>query len=726
MPARAGGPIGKAAHAVAVIGFFGALTFCVLSPGLSDLWRSNIVPVGATGAHEADINLIMWILAWDWHALTTDPLSLYQANIFYPARDVLAGSEHLLGHLPAFAPAYAISGNPVFAGQFNVLLCFALSGSAVYVLLRHWGTGVAAALFAGCLYTFASARLVMVGHPHLLAGYYLPLAIVFFDRCLREPRLRWALLFALCLFLQMACSYYLAYIASFALLGYGAGIACVSPRRLSLRGVVLAGIAVALALAALAAISIPYLRIAGSGVIPEYSGDAIGIAGTGWWRAYLDRAFPDLTFSRFTPPRFYVGISVLVLGLAAFGRHQCAATRGQGAAAGALGSAVVCYLMGLGPAVAFDGVRYSLPYAWAMDIVPGFSSMRVPSRFGLFVPLGLACLAGLGLDQVMRRARRFGPVRWLLLAAIVAIVAWDLALFDRQFRAVPQAVGDDLPPIYRRLAGLPRGPLLELPLHGARAYYFTGSIRESRRMLHSTYHWWPILNGQSGYAPPSYRVTSAIAQALPEPAAVRVLARATGVRYILVHTAELSPEEVAHWQSPPGMRRVIGEGRDFLFEIEERPPVDLMEALLDTAPPTHTLLGVPLGAVPEAGRRASLKVRHTDPVLSNEIRVVSATVTNASPFPWPALSPAATDLVAVRCRWLNAAGKALPPAGKNEGLLPLDLFPGESIGVDLKCATPRTMGRYFLDVAVVQGDVRFASDFAPIAVTVRRPGNPPR
>ena len=42
-----------------------------------------------------------WQVAWDGHALTTQPLSLFQANMFWPLRDSLAFSDALVGYAPA-------------------------------------------------------------------------------------------------------------------------------------------------------------------------------------------------------------------------------------------------------------------------------------------------------------------------------------------------------------------------------------------------------------------------------------------------------------------------------------------------------------------------------------------------------------------------------------------------------------------------------------------------
>ena len=81
---------------------------------------------------------VAWILAWDFHALTSDPGSLFNANIFYPVENALAFSENMLGVLPIFAPAYAMTRNPIFAYNVVFLLSFILSGVAMFLLIHYW------------------------------------------------------------------------------------------------------------------------------------------------------------------------------------------------------------------------------------------------------------------------------------------------------------------------------------------------------------------------------------------------------------------------------------------------------------------------------------------------------------------------------------------------------------------------------------------------------------
>src|SRR5262249_31074852 len=73
---------------------------------------------------------VSWILAWDVHALATDPRHLFDANSPYPFDRALAFSEHLLGLVPLFAPVYAATGNALAGHNTLFVLSFPLSGLA--------------------------------------------------------------------------------------------------------------------------------------------------------------------------------------------------------------------------------------------------------------------------------------------------------------------------------------------------------------------------------------------------------------------------------------------------------------------------------------------------------------------------------------------------------------------------------------------------------------------
>jgi hypothetical protein len=260
---------------IAVTLVYAGLAFGLQYPLFADPARSIVD--GDGWLTTPGVNLAMWALAWDWHVLTSAPWRLFEANIFHPAPYSLTSTEPMLGQLPVFGPVYWLSGNPVLANQVTILLDVALSGAAMYALLRHWGAARMAAFFAGFVYAFCPVRAYSVFHVDLLAGQYLPLALLFLDRTLATARMRAAAGFGVFLLLQLLCSYPLACMTVPALAGYVLGTFVVTRGRLSRRGMVLA-IAAAVAVATvLAAISLPYTWARALGVIADH----------GLWKNYL-------------------------------------------------------------------------------------------------------------------------------------------------------------------------------------------------------------------------------------------------------------------------------------------------------------------------------------------------------------------------------------------------------------------------------------------------------
>jgi len=81
-----------------------------------------------------DTDLFIWTLAWDTHALTHHPWSIFDANIFYPHRLTLAYSENLIGSALLAAPILWVTGNGVLAMNLVALLSCILSGVGACLL----------------------------------------------------------------------------------------------------------------------------------------------------------------------------------------------------------------------------------------------------------------------------------------------------------------------------------------------------------------------------------------------------------------------------------------------------------------------------------------------------------------------------------------------------------------------------------------------------------------
>src|SRR5919106_5674857 len=94
----------------------------------------------------------IWVVSWVAHALTTDPRSIFRANIFYPHANALAFSEgNFVGGAMAI-PAWLLTNNPYAAHNFFFIASFVLSSVATYYLVRYllgdWrAAAIAAILF---------------------------------------------------------------------------------------------------------------------------------------------------------------------------------------------------------------------------------------------------------------------------------------------------------------------------------------------------------------------------------------------------------------------------------------------------------------------------------------------------------------------------------------------------------------------------------------------------
>ena len=97
---------------------------------------------------------------------------------------------------------------------------------------------------------------------------------------------------------------------------------------------------------------------------------------------------------------------------------------------------------------------------------------------------------------------------------------------------------------YAALAALPPGPVVEVP--------FTRPFQDpdigSRALLASTLHWYPVVNGYTGYAPPSHALLLRIGARLPERVALSRFGQLAGARYFIVDHSQTSVREQTLWQ----------------------------------------------------------------------------------------------------------------------------------------------------------------------------------
>jgi hypothetical protein len=169
---------------LALVGLLFVLLTLVLAAPLSLAPATKALPLSA------DTRLFLWTISWDVHALLHQPLSIFDANIFFPEPRTLAYSEHLIGSAVLGAPALLATGNPVLALNVIVLLSCVLSGLGAYTLARRLDVGVLAALAAGVIFSFGPARFVRLAQVHVAVVQWIPFALAFMHLYARHRRRR--------------------------------------------------------------------------------------------------------------------------------------------------------------------------------------------------------------------------------------------------------------------------------------------------------------------------------------------------------------------------------------------------------------------------------------------------------------------------------------------------------------------------------------------------------
>lgn len=127
----------------------------------------------------ADPQFWLWTLAWDTHALTSQPWAIFDANIFYPGHHTLAYSENLIGSALLAAPVIWLSHNPVLAYNLVELASIFLSAIGAYVLARRAGLRQSSAVLAGIVFAFAPARFLRITQFHLTTVQWVPFGLAF-------------------------------------------------------------------------------------------------------------------------------------------------------------------------------------------------------------------------------------------------------------------------------------------------------------------------------------------------------------------------------------------------------------------------------------------------------------------------------------------------------------------------------------------------------------------
>jgi len=480
--------------------------------------RLPSLPSDSTG--RVDPLFEAWTVAWDGHAALHQPLHLFQANIFWPARDSLAFSDSLIGYTPAGLVG-AGAGAAAVRYDLLVMLSYALAFGGAYALARELGAATLGGWVAGLAYALSPWRLGQADHLHVLSIGGIPLTAWLLLRGYRRRSARTLLAGWLVACWQVSLGFGIGLEFLYALAALAVGWLAIRLRRrdgLSAlpRPAVAATGAGTLALLGISlALAAPYLRVLDRN--PEALRTLAEVHRYSPPVASLAAAAPDNLIwggtSRIlsdTPERFekmlFPGLTILVLAVAGIRSPSLARPVRVGIALGVLVSVV--FAMGL-----TLGGDWS-PYRLLWEIAPGWKGIRTPARIFALTTLGLAVLAAAGADRVWARLGPRTASRRLVAIALPALIVVE-GLGPVPTTAAPK------PPV--RLREVP-APLLALP---------SSAVSDSLWEFWSTDGFPRMVNGHSGVKLREQRTLRRAANRFPDAGSVTALS-AAGVRSVVI------------------------------------------------------------------------------------------------------------------------------------------------------------------------------------------------
>ncbi len=282
-----------------------------ISDGLADLW---------------DAKFTAWILHWDFHQTLRDPLHLFDASIFYPAKYALAFSEDLYGAALFGFPMYASGVSTLTAYNILFLLGMFLSAMAAWALAVSVTGDALASLVAGLVYAFVPWRLAQLPHIQFQWGCFLALLLLFLLRYLDRGRSWDAALFGVFLAWNALCNIHYALFSGI-LVAVVVAYRWLTAEDISFRRKV-AGALLAMTIASIAVVPfyVPYARVSTMygmrrdyGEIEAFSGRPIDFLTAG----PQNKLYAPLTQHWAQPEGdFFPGLSVLALASAALLRPR--------------------------------------------------------------------------------------------------------------------------------------------------------------------------------------------------------------------------------------------------------------------------------------------------------------------------------------------------------------------------------------------------------------------
>jgi len=559
-----------------------------------------VLHMGNRLVEPGDSLLNTWVINWDIKACLSHPLSLFNANIFYPYKYTLAYTEHMLGDAILAMPVYLAAHNPILTYNFALLSTFVIGGWGMFLLVYYLTRNAFAGVIAGIIFVYNPYRFHELSHLHILSIQWLPFVLLYLHRYFRSHSSKNLFLFCVFFILQGSSSGHICLYQSFIIAVFLFFILA-SKNNIHRKEWVKLIIGITAACLLLLPLYLPYIYLAKelrfirhisevkiyslslenfrSVISPGILAFALAVLGifhprskkneTYRWIMALINICIIITLAIIiyvaVHGGFDLGYSILgikfkvmnlknpfffLLGMLIVRTFM--QRKPFQPAVFYLFIAIASFLFCFGPKIKLNGGIFTGPYLLLYNYFPGFHGLRVPSRWAVIFMTATAVLAGFGWKNI----ERWKWTKWVLFPLVLVFLFYGYIHLPLKLRF---KIGKE-PSVYQWLSRQPNNDaVIELPMPNS----YSTVYRETVYMYWSLFYNKRIVNGYSGYSPPAYWPISYLMRSFPSKDSVYLLSY-LNVRYIVVHYL-IPAQHIQRFNNVLTLR--FRNGNDCIYEL---------------------------------------------------------------------------------------------------------------------------------------------------------------
>ncbi|MCW1296099.1 MAG: glycosyltransferase family 39 protein [Candidatus Parvarchaeota archaeon] len=479
-----------------------------------------------------------------------------------------------LSYLQSFIGAIftILTNDPIIGFNLVSILTFILCGFFMYYLIFNLTKNKTAALFSGIFYAFNTLRMrnFVVGSFNPLGNYFIPLIFLFFWKIFRKGRYKDAILAGFFFSLQVMSDLQYTYFTATFLIFYFIFEIFIQ-RNINKKILKCLGLSLLAALPITIYVIYPILPLHIQGKIAHFAYSDTMLIAPALSNFFIKKPCLFVNPNEFgnCVPFEYISIVILVLAstIIFFKKNNF------------IYFLIFCSLffftLTLG---SFTGEPLLKPFAdfspyklfW--NLIPGFSLLRMPQRWGMLTYLCLCCLASFSYTEIIKRVKK--KYHSFLNLLVISLVIIDLAIFP-----LPIFELDTSYPAYIWLKNQSGDfVILEYPL-----FLHAHSINQNY-MFYITVHQKRTVNGYSDIATHEYERIYPIFNNIVSNEAVKLLKK-FGVRYILVHpylTNFTSESEMRGYDNVINFLNLLNKNKNVIQTEEPSIVFELVKNFNDT------------------------------------------------------------------------------------------------------------------------------------------------